>query len=84
MVTVDLSTRVGGAIGVGVSLLLAVCAYLWGKYSVDLQRSAGRMMARDVESERISSTMERTRAFGVIFLGVMALITFIVAVKALI
>jgi hypothetical protein len=83
VLTLEANSRAGGAIYIGIAVLLAACAYLWDRYSVNLQQSAARMMRRDSDSPYTSSGMERSRVYGVIFFAIISVITFAVGVKAL-
>ncbi len=71
----QVSPQVGGVISLAFGLVLGVFAFLWARYSIDMQERTRRMMGRQ-DSEFSDAAHRFTRVFGTLVLGASAVLAF--------
>ena len=82
----QISARDGGVITVIIAVLLFFAAFAWMRYSTGLQELGSKMMRRTVRlpDSRNIHFRKFTRWYGVIFLSVIGVISFLVGLVEII
>jgi hypothetical protein len=81
----QISAQMGGIITIVIGALLGLVAFLWARYSVQLQRRAARIMNRPRgSSTEIHAAHKFARNFGTIFIALMGALCFLFGLVELI
>lgn len=80
----QVSSLTGAYITLVASLVFALLAFLWFRFAERMQDFTARMMGRAVRLPSVRGTYRITRNFGFAFLMIVALVTFVLALRGII